>query len=159
MQPHGTVVIKEGAGPLTTAHLETLQAEHEAEGGSTNAKEKALADTVKFAMRFAGYLHENAHPMFLHTLRLMMLYQSNACAGCRAGTDGIAELLLIAPPSPEDLLALTGRTSWEGGVNPEAIREKLAEALDKVSQGMPLQEALASIGARVIVADFPDDEG
>lgn len=147
----GTVILREGAPPLDTKHLDSIEAEFEHQGRS-DAKERALMAIVDFAIGFAAFLHNSTHPMFLHTVRLMLTYQELECLGCQAGTESMGRLMAVRPPSDAQSLALLGRDSWEGYAQPDnEIKKRLLSMLKDVEGGTSLTEAMSKIGARVLM--------
>lgn len=143
MEPQpATVVIREGAPPLGTTHYESL-VEAEKSEDVVEAQGAALGKVLDLAVAFAAFLHQSSHPLFLHALRLMLTYQEKACAGCDAGTKGVSTMFTLRPPSEEALLAVIGRDTWEGAVDPATISAQLADIL----------KAMGNVGAIFEVSD------
>lgn len=165
-QPDGMVVIKEGSPPIGVTHIETLRAAQpktiesfrESRGGdpfqgNTPVEDDALDEVLVLATTFAAYLHRNSHPMFLHALRVMLEYQMSACAGCQAGTMAIQTMFSVSPPTEEALLAVIGRDSWDGMVDPDSVKDRLLAMLKDVEAGTSIDEAMRKIGGRVLATD------
>lgn len=151
------IVLKEGAEPFGTTHMETLRDEAEAltpEG--MEAEEVAARALMLTALEFAGYMHRNAEPMFLHALRIFFEYQKFACIGCEASTKVVNAMLMESPPTDEQLASTVSR--GDGSLDERDIKERLMAALHAVEAGVPFEEAIADIGGRIVVTGIPVDE-
>ena len=149
------VVLKEGAETFGVTHLATLQAEEM--DGNADVVARALMDA---ALRFAGYLHTNAEPMFLHSLRAFFEYQDFACPGCQASTQVVSETLALQPPTDEQLASLIAQDP-DGDdelMGDSDITARLREAMEAVEEGASIHEALEAVGGRVIIHTGAEDE-
>lgn len=148
------IVLKEGAESFGTTHMETLRDEAEALTPEDMEAEKVAERALMLtALEFAGYMHRNAEPMFLHALRIFFEYQKFACIGCEASSQVVNAMLSKSPPTKEQLASTVSR----GGDDPD-IKERLLEALHAVEAGVPFEEAIANIGGRIVVTGIPVDE-
>ncbi len=143
------VVLREGAETLGVTHMEALRDAAEAEASNTdeerNTEEAASEALLMAALVFAGYLHKNAEPMFLHALRVFFQYQEFACIGCRASTQVVTAALAVEPPSQEELDSLVD--TGEAVTNAAVVGKRLMEALRAMEAGVPFEEVIANMMA------------
>ncbi len=153
-----SIVLKEGAEEFGTTHLATLRDEAgEQTPPGMDAEEVTARALLLTALEFAGYLHRNAEPLFLHALREFMKYQEFACIGCQASMQVVRATLSASPPTEEQLATLTELPKGDQ-LDDRDIKERLLAALHAVEAGVPFDEAIASIGGRIIVTGMPVDE-